>query len=367
MAVIRQNKSKNKNGTLYRCNYNIQFTLPTGTIKRTIPNTKENPELVYFIANQGDSIVEQAWKYPLLKDWEKEIRQLLGFPEVRPKEWTISEGFQQMFDEKLKLKILSQHTIDTSQQYALRYLLQAVGDKPISALHRQDKIKIINTMQEAGLTAGGINNYHRTITAFFNWCVANGLLEKKPFHLEKIKQPDLNKKSWIAPEVFESICQHSTNPVHASYWRVSYILGLRKGELNPDKNDRMYGKQFHQCEADSNGNLFLEIYGKKQKWRRVPLPLFLLEDYVTILQHRIHPSTISQSFKQAAISAGYPQFHFHHTRHSAISNLLKGSKGNLFWVSKFVGHSKVETTMQYLRDEDFAWNMILENKDVLEL
>jgi hypothetical protein len=47
--------------------------------------------------------------------------------------------------------------------------------------------------------------------------------------------------------------------------------------------------------------------------------------------------------------------------------MLKGSDGNLFWVSKVVGHSKITTTMKYLRDEEFAWEMIVENKNVLEI
>jgi len=364
MGNITQNKST-QNGKQYRSNYHLSFILPTGPLGATIPNTKNNKALAELILKNGTMIEEQAWRYPDAQDWEQALSRLLGIVDTKTKEDIgIASAFEEMIADKRKHQVISERTATTCYCYAKGYLLQAFGNKPLDNITRQDKATIHQTFESSKLTAGGINNYSRTINTFLQWCVHQEYINKVPFTLEQIKQPDLNKKSWIAPEVFDAICQHSTNPIHVSYWRVSYILALRKGELNPDKSDTMYNGLFHQCKEDEKGNLFLEVHGKNQKIRRVPLVDELMEDYVTILQHRLHPSTISQSFKKAAISAGYPQFHFHHTRHSAISNLLKGSKGNLFWVSKFVGHSKVETTMQYLRDEDFAWEMILENKDV---
>ena len=369
MGTLRQNKST-QHGKRYRTNYHVSFTLPSGKVQATIPNSKENKPLAEAVLLHGNTIEEQAWRYPTVKDWEAELYQILGIKDkvsLQEDSAIISAGFQQMVAEKIKLNTISSRTATSCYRYAEQYLIQALRDKAIRQIARKDKAQILQTMEASGLTAGGINNYNKTIMTFLRWCVKNELLGKLPFTLEQIKQPSLNRISRISEEVFEEICQSGTNPIQVAYWRVCYAIALRKCEINPDKTDKHYEGLFHQCEQDSQGNIYLHVFGKGKKYRKVPLPLHVIEDYVTILQHRLHPSTISQSFKKAAIKAGYPEFHFHHTRHSGIANMLKGSDGNLFWVSKVVGHSKITTTMKYLRDEEFAWEMIVENKNVLEI
>ena len=133
MGTLRQNKST-QHGKRYRTNYHVSFTLPSGKVQATIPNSKENKPLAEAVLLHGNTIEEQAWRYPTVKDWEAELYQILGIKDkvsLQEDSAIISAGFQQMVAEKIKLNTISSRTATSCYRYAEQYLIQALGDKAI--------------------------------------------------------------------------------------------------------------------------------------------------------------------------------------------------------------------------------------------
>tara|TARA_Y100000590_G_scaffold344247_1_gene393606 strand:- start:116 stop:1201 length:1086 start_codon:yes stop_codon:yes gene_type:complete len=345
------------NGVKTNFNYRLEVKLPTGLVRLTLPDTKNNKRLAKLLQTRANEIETRARLFPNDKDWEIELHKAVGLEYKLAEKVaipTILKAFKSMLSEKKSLKEVNQKTISI-YEYAIGYLIKAIGNKKLSNITSGDKIKLLDTFDKSGLGASSINIYSRNIISFFNWCFKNKLIAELPFYLKQI-QVDQSEKTWIKPDEFELICSHMDR-IPRAYAIVSYATGMRKCELSSDPDDKHYGGLYHTIERVDNV-WQLKIRGKGGKTRLGILPDELKGTYDLMVANRINPTTINKKFKQASESAGFKNLHFHHLRHSYGSNLTTQKKDPHF-IMVSMGHSNLSTTTGYVNDRNLAWDRLI--------
>ena len=172
---------------------------------------------------------------------------------------------------------------------------------------------------------------------FFNWCVAEGFLERTPFPrklLPRIQERPANRLTYEEvdrlvrlPEPYGFVC------------RFGIGMGLRWGELVRATN------------VDVKEDMLTVHRTKTGKLRRVPIPRSLREE----LRLRIGPLIPfrhGDSFaRRVRKLSGIGRFHPHRMRHTFACHWLERG-GNLSALQRAMGHASIVTTERYARLTD---------------
>jgi site-specific recombinase XerD len=259
--------------------------------------------------------------------------------------------FEQFIKERKYLKGISPRT-EFSYNNARRALFRHYGCD-VEVLSKSTLNDWVVRMREAGLSPGACNVYIRTVNAFLKWA---HLEHNQPLiRLEKVKE---------AQKIIAAF-----SPEHVSRilrWKPSERNGPRLKALILTALDS--GLRVHELLALRRSsvdldNLVLRVKGKGNKERLVPISLELRK---VIFRHlSTHPHellfctrdggpvgqrNLLRDFKAACHELGITgvRASFHTLRHTfAVSYLRAG--GNLFYLSKILGHSSVTTTQKYLQ------------------
>jgi integrase/recombinase XerD len=138
--------------------------------------------------------------------------------------------------------------------------------------------------------------------------------------------------------------------LYASGIRVSELCALNRLDMREDGTFTVIGKRDRArlCFFDSRTQSYIEQY---LEMRDDNLPALFISPQTG---QRISKGTVQEVFKNTRKKAGFNQpIHPHTMRHSYATNLLRNNT-NLYYVSKFLGHSSVQTTEMYTHyvDED---------------
>ena len=170
-------------------------------------------------------------------------------------------------------------------------------------------------------------------------------------------------------EEFKKFISYEDNLKYKTLFETLYYCGLRRGEIRAltFKNVDLNRRELHIIYNCVN------VSGDKGKWqitstktkssnRVVPIPKVLLEDLKKLKEENqkyygfndswfvfgdvtpIHPATMLARKKEIAEKAGLREIRIHDFRHSCAS-LLINSGANVTMVAKFLGHSKVDETL----------------------
>ncbi|NIA31541.1 MAG: tyrosine-type recombinase/integrase [Actinobacteria bacterium] len=118
----------------------------------------------------------------------------------------------------------------------------------------------------------------RSIRAFVHWLLEFEYLSKVPFKIKQLKNDKLPK--FLTPDEITGIYAQVTDPVIRAAFKVYEHTGIRLGEL-------------FTSELDGN---FLKIKGKGNKWRIVPLPRDVRDDFLVAVAARVSTYTITHQF-----------------------------------------------------------------------
>jgi site-specific recombinase XerD len=164
-----------------------------------------------------------------------------------------------------------------------------------------------------------------------------------------LKFPRVREKPipFLSESDVKEIVEKASNQRDRLIIKMFFFEGLRLGEL----------RKLSKRDIDFTRGRIL-VNGKGEKQRIIPLHKELTEDlkkYVRLFssQNKLFPmvsKTIHDIVRDCASEVGihcYP----HLLRHSFGANLYKKTK-NVWLVSKMLGHSKLETTVKYLRSLD---------------
>lgn len=118
----------------------------------------------------------------------------------------------------------------------------------------------------------------RSIRVFVRWLVEFEYLPKVPFKIKQLKNDKLPK--FLTPDEITGVYAQVSDPVIRAAFRVYQFTGIRLSELFTSELD---GK-------------FLKIKGKGNKWRIVPMPEDVRDDFLVAAAARVSVYTITHHF-----------------------------------------------------------------------
>ncbi len=216
-------------------------------------------------------------------------------------------------------------------------------------------------VQENLLSSASVHAHVRTLRAFFNWLLTEGLIQNNP--AQELKLPKVTKRvvSILSDQEIESILNtlSLTNTSEARNRTIFMVLldsGLRIGEIvNLNMGDT------HIDEG------FLKVMGKGKKERIVPIgrnAQKALQRY--LFRYRVTPNlpitenvflsihggpltenSIKLMFARLAQRSGVKRLHAHLCRHTFATRFLING-GDVFTLQQILGHSTLEMVRCYV-------------------
>lgn len=225
---------------------------------------------------------------------------------------------------------------------ALKQLADAIGNKPVQSITRQDMKHFKEILIARGLSPYSINTYRRHINAALRWAKENGFTTRIP-ESKKMKTPDQLPRVLSKPEL-DSIMAACREVDGNLYRMATFALwtGSRRREV--------LGVTWPDVRGAS-----VIIRGKGKRERMIPL---LPEAQEAMGEPRDigpvfpkwHPDTVSHRFAEAAAKAGVDA-RFHDLRHTSATNMLSNGI-QLPVVQKILGHADMRTTQIYAKVVD---------------
>jgi integrase/recombinase XerD len=250
----------------------------------------------------------------------------------------------------LYLRNWSQRTLRTYRQ-GLQSLYQTLPADQQIPTKEQLGAWIIG-LREKGLTPGGCNMYIRTVNSFLSWLREEG--ESAPTPLKLLRAPKhqlalLSSADVRALMMFKpaSDVEHRTRTLILLLLdtgiRIDEALGIERGRINLD-------------------DLTLIVFGKGAKERVVPFSHEMRKILFRHLQHghsrllfctrdgaRLMYRNVYRNVAALCAKAGLQlKVHPHLFRHVFAANFIKRG-GDIYRLSRLLGHTNVSTTQIYLR------------------
>jgi site-specific recombinase XerD len=262
---------------------------------------------------------------------------------LREQQITLHEAFIQA---GLFLRNWSPHTARTYRQG-----LAALGiEHPTKAQLDQWVV----SLRQRGITPGGCNMYIRTINSYLTWLHEEGHIDQR-LRVKLLKCP-LRVPTLLSPaDVRVLIAFKPRTPGERRAWTLTLLLldtGLRISEA--------LGCERNRIDLD---NLLLVVVGKGSKERPVPFS----RDLRAVLYRWMHftrgqrllfqtrnglPLSYRNAFRDlcdVCAQAGVRvRVHPHLMRHQFAATYIKKG-GDIYRLSRLLGHSAVTTTQTYLR------------------
>jgi integrase len=219
-------------------------------------------------------------------------------------------------------------------------------------------------------------NYFKAITGALNEAVAEKIINRNPWHdisrSKRLKMKDVFRSSFTIEQL--QLLANTPTKINKQYKQAyffSCFTGLRWSDINPLRWDEIISK-----EIDGETNYFL--YFQQEKTEAIEY-LPMSDNAIDIFKERkresisevkspyVFPqikdtgdkrnsySRVSHALKMWAKKAGIDpkKLHFHSGRHSFATNVLESSAdGDLYTVSKLLGHKSITTTQIYAKVRD---------------
>ncbi len=206
----------------------------------------------------------------------------------------------------------------------------------------------------SGLSAVTVNTYARAINAFLKWAFDEGHISKA------VRIPRLKEEQKVLATL-------SKQQVKALIAFRPTVMGERRlhamAAMMLDNGIRANEALSLERAAVDLDNLLITVTGKGRKERKVPMSLEARKILYRWLSRHNHPLVFPtlggtkqtqrnalRAFKVLGKRIGIEgvRFSFHTLRHTfAASYLIRG--GNLFYLSRILGHADIQTTQAYLK------------------
>jgi len=244
----------------------------------------------------------------------------------------------------------------TANQYVngdLKYLFQHLGRKTIKATTKDLQNYLFHLKTKHGYQNSSLVRRIGFLRRFYDYTVNEGFRNDNP--AKALKYPRIREKPipFLTEDIVKRILSLVDNERDELIIELLFYEGLRKGELlKLKKND-----------IDLENNKIL-VNGKGNKIRILPLHNNLKEklaQYIEPMDNEalLFPLEYRYVTQLLEIIGNRISIHLypHLLRHSFAANLYKRTK-NIMLVKKMLGHSKIETTVKYLRSlnvlDDFS-------------
>jgi integrase/recombinase XerD len=273
----------------------------------------------------------------------------------------MKELFEQFLKEKRYLCNLSPKTLDSYQQAfnAYQRVLNRNSISDFCALPTKDTLKdFVIGMREAGLSPGGCNVYIRSINSFLTWLHEGGQIPE-PLRIAQLPQAQKVIKVFSEAHVQSLI---KFRPKGSYEWRLYVLICLlidTGARIDEVLTALVSGMDLEQ--------LFVKVRGKGNKERLLPISVEMRKIlWVYLSRHRLKVSSdylfptrdgnkleyhnTLRDLKELCGRLGIEGVRLspHGFRHFYSVNFLRRG-GDLYRLSKILGHTSVKTTEIYLR------------------
>jgi integrase/recombinase XerD len=255
---------------------------------------------------------------------------------------------QSFLDAGKYLRNWSPKTVPTYQR-ALTVLCETV---PVENITQPALNAWVVSLRQRGLEPSGANCYIKAANSFLTWLHESGHLEKRL----------IIKRLPVRPAPIQSFTDDEVKRL---------LAGPKKGRVNPRNKALMWllfdtGLRIDEALGLERKNvdwenLTFRIRGKGSRVRVVPYSpqlrklLFKLTSdshYQYVLAsrdgHRLIHRNIFRDMRCYAVRCGVSGFHPHKCRHFFATSFLRAG-GDLYRLSRILGHSNIQTTTIYLR------------------
>jgi integrase/recombinase XerD len=225
---------------------------------------------------------------------------------------------------------------------------------PAHDCSKQSLAEFVIALRESGVSPLSCNTYCRAINAYLRWLheegYASDLLRITPLKTERkilatFSRPQVDAFLLFRPKNFSGFRLHSLAALLLDTGvRIDEALGLQRDQLDLE-------------------NLLVKVKGKGEKHRVVPMSFELRKVlyrwlarhefslvFPTMQGRRLVQRNLLRDLKLVGKKLGMTgvRVSFHTFRHTFAVNYLRAG-GNLFYLSKILGHSSVTTTERYLQ------------------
>jgi integrase/recombinase XerD len=202
-----------------------------------------------------------------------------------------------------------------------------------------------------------------TVAAFYGWMKGTGKIESSPFYGLKSPTRPSNEPPPVPSDEDIAKCLNATEngTLYGSRARVIYELllnGLRAAEVAHARKEHIVP------DPNTEGRWILNVLGKGDKWRPVPLTsraqqaifeFFLshktdvtwLVPNIEYAGQQVTPQAIYNTVTFFAKQAGVEGMHPHALRHHYATRLNRAGV-DLFTLKKLLGHERSDTTQRYV-------------------
>jgi site-specific recombinase XerD len=264
---------------------------------------------------------------------------------------TMTTAVTEFITQGQYLRAWSAKTVET-YQLALKDFVRAVPDAP-AALTRQHLAAFVLSMRERGLSNGGCNLRIRTVNSFLTWLHEEGHTAER-LRVKLLKNPARPIDLLADADVKRLLAYRPTNPVQRRAWTLTVVLldtGLRISEV--------LGLERQNVNLD---DCVLRVLGKGHKERLVPLSVEGRKHLFRYMQkgagryvfgvqaggrlvYRNAYRDLTVLCKRVGITGATNPHAF---RHAFAVNYIRAG-GDIYRLSRILGHSSISTTQLYLR------------------
>jgi len=192
-----------------------------------------------------------------------------------------------------------------------------------------------SALTRASLSAGTINRRLDILRAASRWAWKQGLIaEDLSGRVPRLREENARQIYLSAAQV-SSLAKSSPNNTCRAAIIIAAYSGLRASELLSLTTASISGRDTLMVSTSKSG-----------KPRTVPIAK-PLRPYLSALPLDCSYRLLIKWFHAARKKAGMKHVHFHDLRHSFASLFLQANNGNLFLLSKVLGHTSIQTTMRY--------------------
>ncbi len=333
--MIKMNKKKNGT-TSYRVKVYVEGRQVTKTFTR-----KRDAEL---------------WKQQMIVDRERGVLKL----ENAQCQFSFSEFCDQWIETKA-LQI-ARKTLDSYHCILRNHLRPVLGKKKLPDIGMKEANQLVALLSHLGKSPKGINMILGLLKAMLNDAVRWELLPHNRIQgLRTLKVPPRTARYWMPEDIQRFLAANRGSELY-ELWVVALNTGMRRGELGGlcwDKVD-FQNRLIHVArQRDRHG--LKESTKTASSFRYVPMNeacRVVLEDLKAQGRHPDFVFTYrsgepidvqhltERCFREAMERAGVPRIRFHDLRGTFAANVCMAPDGDLYGLSKILGHSSVDMTVK---------------------
>lgn len=297
----------------------------------------------------------ELWKQKMVVDRERGYLKLEAQKNSSP---TFLEFQEQWFNTKsIELAPRSQENYRSILDIHLNPFLKETKIGNISML---DGHKLISLLKSKGKNPKGINMVIILLKGILNDAVKWEILSINPLrNLSALKVPPRSVKFWMPEDIQKFLLANRFGELY-ELWVVALNTGMRKGELAGlcwDKVD-FKNKLIHVCRSRDRTGL-RDATKTCSSFRYIPMNKSCEDAFRSLYEQKRHSSLVfayrsggpvdfqhvrEREFRQAILKANVPLIRFHDMRGTFAANVCMAPGGDLYALSKILGHSNVDMT-----------------------